>query len=298
LWNKEAGQPYVDGFRVTILSEGADGVTDDFSTDFFKSAAGAATAKLIEEGRLNKQDTVRYLALAFYDQRHAQAGPIPQFKTTEAPPDIPLLESRLSDFIEQPNPAHSPAEQAEIADIPIIMPDRVLHETREQAMQAGDDETGGILIGHLRRDSTIPEVFVEITAQIPAVHAPAEVNRLTFTPETWAAAQAAVDLRRSEEIYVGWWHLHGPKAICGDCPPEKKARCPLARGFLSADDRLLHRSVFPKAYSSALVLSKPGDESEFHYSLFGWRHGRIERRDFHVPGGATAAAESSISEET
>jgi hypothetical protein len=302
VWHREAGRPYVEGFRVTILSEGADGVSGDFSTGYFKRAAAAAKAKLVEEGRVHEQDAVRYLALAFYNEAHAlkraQAGPAPHFKASEVPPDITLVESRLSDFVGVEASLREPGQQREPGDdIPIVVPRRVLREARELAARAGDNETGGILIGHLRRDSSIPEVFVEVTAQVPAAHAPAQSNRLTFTPETWTAAQAAIDLRHSDETFVGWWHLHRLEAICRDCPPEKRTACPLAHGFLSADDRLLHRAVFAKAYSCALLLTDVGDGSDVTYSAFGWRHGRIERRAFHVledaGGGGTVAPDTT-----
>jgi hypothetical protein len=297
-WHPEAGQPYVEGFRVTMLSEHADGVSLDFSTDFFRSAAGAATARLIEEGRLNKQDPVRYLSLAFFNEGHAgnpaqagpnRPGPNRPLTTREMPPDITLVESRLSDFVSASTPVHPSAGETDAGDIPIVIPRRILDETRELAARAGNNETGGVLIGHLRRDAGHPELFVEITAQIPAKHAPAEVNRLTFTPETWQAAQAAIELRRNQEVLLGWWHDHKMKEICRDCPEEKRVACPLAHGFLSADDRLLHRTVFSKAFTCALVVSDIGDGHDVVNSLFGWRRGLLEPRGFHVAGDTEGA---------
>jgi hypothetical protein len=280
-------------------------VSEDFTTDYFKSAAGAATARLIEEGRLNKLDSIRYLVLAFFDESHAQAGPIPQFTTREIPPDITLVQSPMSDFIGASTPFLPSAGESspDDATVPILIPRRLLDEARELAVRAGDNETGGILIGHLHRDASLPELFVEITAQIPAEHAPAEVNRLTFTPETWTAAQAAVDLRRSEEVFLGWWHYHVIKEICRNCPDEKKIACQWAHGFLSEDDRLLHRTVFPRAYTCALVVSDIADGHDVAFSLFGWRRGILEARGFHVTddvddsrGRATDTAATSTSE--
>jgi hypothetical protein len=193
----------------------------------------------------------------------------------------------MSDFINASTPIHRSAGQTNADDVtvPIVIPRRILDETRELAARAGDNETGGILIGHLRRDTTLPELFVEITAQVPATHAPADVNRLTFTPETWTAAQAAVDLRGGQEAFLGWWHYHVIKEVCRNCPDEKKLACPWAHGFLSEDDRLLHRTVFPRAYSCALVVSDIADGHDVAFALFGWRHGLLEARGFHVTDG-------------
>ena len=134
-----------------------------------------------------------------------------------------------------------------------------------------------------------------MTAQIPVVHAPAEVNKLTFTPETWTAAQAAIDLRRSDEIYLGWWHSHPVHEWCKDCRPAKKELCPLAQGFLSSDDCRLHRTVFPRAYTCALVVSDVAEHDDVVHSLFGWRDGAIESRGYHLTGdtGAVPATEAS-----
>ena len=50
-------------------------------------------------------------------------------------------------------------------------------------------------------------------------------------------------------------------------------------GFLSADDRALHRAVFPRAYSLALVVTDAG-RGDPTFALFGWREGVLERRGF------------------
>jgi hypothetical protein len=164
----------------------------------------------------------------------------------------------------------------------------------DAARAAGNRETGGILIGHLHRDAEAAELFVEITAQIPVAHAPAAVNKLTFTPETWTAAQNAVDLRRNQELFQGWWHSHPVHEWCKNCPPERKAACPLAKGFLSGDDCQLHRTVFPKAFTTAMVVSDVAEDRDVVHTLFGWRRGAIERRSYHITGETGETGEPVI----
>ncbi|MEJ2719739.1 MAG: Mov34/MPN/PAD-1 family protein, partial [bacterium] len=270
LWHPEVGEPYIEGFRVTILSEIDDGVSEDFSTLYFKRAANEARANLIASNRLTKNETVRYVTLAFINEAHAGGSPPPPFKSREVPPDIRLFESNLDDFVGR----STLTGEVSPHDIPIIIPRRVLDETREEALRSREKETGGILIGRLHRDRRRPDVFVEVTAQIPALHTIAEADRLTFTADTWTAAQAAVDLRGEGETFVGWYHDHVPVALqCKNCPEEKRAVCPLARGFFSTDDRQLHRTVFPKAFSSALTLTLANGENgdEVKHALYGWR---------------------------
>lgn len=292
LWHPHFGEPYIAGFRVTILAERAAGVSEDFSTDYFRNAANAATRRLLDEDRLSSRDNVRFLALAFFNEDHAQAGPTSRFSSREAPPDLTLGQSRLADFTA--GSTRVSTEETDGEGVPIVIPRRVLDETRDATRRAGDRETGGILIGHLHRDAELPDLFVEVTAQIPVVDAPAEVNKLTFTPETWTAVQAAVDLRRSNEIFVGWWHSHPVREWCKDCPQEKKDVCPLAQGFLSADDCQLHRTVFPKAYTCALVVSNIAEDRDVVQTLFGWHRGLIEQRGYHVVDDARRSTQDHV----
>jgi len=274
VWH-EAGEPYISAAKITILSGEGDGASEDLPTRYFKSAADAAIAQLVEDGRVKNGETVRYVTLAFYNEAHAGAGPKKGFKTREAPPDIDIGEADLAGLTNR----STPHGQADPDDFPVVIPNSILDETRELTKQHDPEETGGILIGHLRRDG--PEVFAEVTAQIPAVHTLSKCSSLTFTHDTWTAAQAAVDLRREKEIFLGWWHSH-TSALCKDCPEEKKKVCPLARGFLSADDLHLHRTAFSRAYNLALVATNTSGQGDVTHALFGWRRGLLESRGFYV----------------
>jgi hypothetical protein len=136
-----------------------------------------------------------------------------------------------------------------------------------------------------------------VTAQIPAQHVKQELTRLTFTPATWTAVDAALALRGNREIQLGWWHSHPASHWCDECPPEVRQRCPKAGSpagdFFSTHDAALHRAVFPRAYSIALVLSDGcGNAGNPSWRLYGWRCGTIAARGFHLlhPGRTPAAA--------
>ena len=134
-----------------------------------------------------------------------------------------------------------------------------------------------------------------MTAQIPAQHTEQELARLTFTPETWTAVDAALALRDGGEIQLGWWHSHPASHWCDACPPEKRQRCKTAGtpsgDFFSAHDVALHRAVFPRAYSIALVLSDGcGNAGTPVWRLFGWRYGMVMARGFHLMHAARPPA--------
>jgi len=167
------------------------------------------------------------------------------------------------------------------SDLRVFLPGAVLRETMLASREAGSSEIGGILIGNFFRDPESRELYLEVTAQIPARHAGSSLTRLTFTPETWTAVQAAIDLRRRGETWLGWWHSHSfMKKVCDTC--EKKGKgCSSHAAFLSEQDLHLHRTVFSGAHHLALVLSD-SPCSGFIWALFGWREGMVTLRGFDI----------------
>ena len=156
--------------------------------------------------------------------------------------------------------------------MPIFIPQQTFNEATELALDVGDVETGGILVGNLCRDSN-KTLFCRVTAQIPAEHTTATRHSLRFTPQTWVNVGAAIKLRGLNEVAIGWWHSH--LYFCVNCLPEQRALCPFSSPSFSAADRDLHREVFQKSWSIALLLSFLGDERP-SYDVFAWNQGRIE----------------------
>jgi hypothetical protein len=105
--------------------------------------------------------------------------------------------------------------------------------------------------------------------------------KLTFTPEAWAATDAAIRLRNQGEIHLGWWHSHPIRAWCQNCPAERQAVCRYNDEFFSEHDAALHRAVFPRSYSVALVVNDRA-AGDLTHSMFGWWMGQIAPRGFHV----------------
>jgi hypothetical protein len=157
-------------------------------------------------------------------------------------------------------------------------------------------------------------VFVEITAQIPAVGADATETRLRFTGESWTAIAAALRERTSsrraaagdsggplarpgrpgrslagaghsgplEEQMLGWWHSHPVREWCKACPDDRQRQCSVRKGFFSEHDRALHRAVFSTAWHAGLLVNDTLDGPTF--TLFGWRRGELVPRGFHATG--------------
>lgn len=278
LWLGDAGEPQVEGFRVKIATEVGE-VATEFATSYFKSLASQASSHFIEKGRLQAGDRFRYLVAAFRQESEKPSGSRFQFTTEEVAPQIAIVDSSLAESVAVAVPHGAICA----GDVPAFVPQRVLDESASLSRESVAKETGGILIGHLHRDASVPEMFVEVTAQIHARHTEADLTKLTFTSETWTEVQGAIDLRRKGEMMLGWWHSHPVREWCKDCAPERQQVCRMAGDFFSAHDHALHRTVFPRAYSIALVANNVAT-GDVTFSAFGWRDGLLESRGFHIAG--------------
>lgn len=289
IWHPDAGEPYIDGFDVTLTADGAAEVTSRFATDYFSRLALSAASRCVERGKIAAGERVRYVMTALPAPESPGAPRGAAFTVEEVAPDLPLVDSSLAEFAARAGIAGDMHQE----DLPVFLPRHVFEEATTLTREAGPRETGGILIGHVRRDAGVPELFVEVTAQVRARHTQADLTSLTFTPETWTDVRAAIDLRARGEIMVGWWHSHPVREWCKSCSHENRVSCSLAAGFLSAHDRALHRAVFPRAYSHALVVNDI-DAALPTFSLFGWRRGTLESRGYGVIDGLAEAPELEL----
>jgi hypothetical protein len=278
LWHPELGEPYARGFRIHLELSGVAAWHEEFSIAYFADLARTAAAPLIEKGVLAKGQSFLYRVLA-YAQPHVEDPPDPDaFATFDQPPPLPVrsvpLEALMGASVE--------GGDAQAGDFDVFIPDGVLAEATTLTLQAGDIESGGILIGHLNRDPGGGDIALEITALIPARHAVGHAAKLTFTSETWTDVRHAVALRRTGELVLGWFHSHPQGAWCREkgCSPEQQRQCSAADGFFSVDDAALHRTMFSRAFTVALVMTH--SVKGVIPRLFGWRAGRIAPRGFRV----------------
>lgn len=275
LWDPSLGAPYVGELRVSF--SGTDGFHTDVSYQCLDESVRTQVAELVRAGQLPAGRDYTYRVCAF---RAGDTPPDPAtVEVTAVPASFDLTQASIQALSCESARYGSGAWSD--GDFPVFLEPTVLREIRAQADDAGEFETGGLLIGQLHRDSGSSEVFLRISAQIPARHTVAARTSLKFTAETWTAAAAAMKLRGRNEMICGWHHSH--PWFCRRCPPERQRVCELSRApFFSADDRGVHRTVFPQAYQVALLVSYLGAKST-SIDCFGWRQGRIRARGFTVP---------------
>jgi hypothetical protein len=273
IWGEHTGPPVMIGFRATLPAVGGE-ASRIFTTAYFSTQARQASRRFVESGVLKDGEAFEYCVLA--NPRRSTVHKLPRFSLTEREMPLPIKEANFESFM-----AGALLFGTEYAhDLPVFYHWRVLEQASLLTRKAGSIETGGILVGHACRDATRSELFLEITALIPA-RAKGELTRLSFTPDTWTDAQAAVDRRNRNEIWLGWFHSHSfyrERANQTESPDSSTRSA--ATPFLSEEDCQLHRICFPRAYCVALLVTD--SQRGLSWSTFGWRSGNLARRAFHV----------------
>jgi hypothetical protein len=276
VWDAQRGRPFVAAFRVRI-----DGFDQTDATPlpvtYLLPLARQASAAFVDKGTLRAGETFLYRVNAFAVAPQASAANgAAAFEVEEVATPLPLDDRPLAPFLDASVLwGEAPGED----ELPVFVPRRVLDEAVARARENPEVEIGSILVGKLHRDRAAREIFLEVTAQIPAQHALSHATKLTFTAETWAAAEAAIALRGRGEIMCGFFHDH--LDWCRNCPIENRRRCTISNAFFSADDVHLHRVCFGRAFQVALLISD-NINTGMTWSLYGWRQGTVQRRGFHI----------------
>jgi proteasome lid subunit RPN8/RPN11 len=286
-WDEKFRRPFVAALKVVVSRAGRAEEVFEIPLAYFHSAARTASSGLVEQGKLKPGEPFRYIVCAYPCEggtRNSSRAEESAFSVQPMPVVLSADEQSLERFLDEALACGPTDDQ-----MPVFVRREVLVEAVRLVGQAGAVETGGVLIGQLHRDSARRELFLEATALIPAEHTRQDAARLTFTAETWAACDAAVTLRGRGEEYVGWFHSHPGHQWCSQCPDERRTQCKTAGksagDFFSIHDEALHRTVFPRAYSIALVLSTNCEApAKPTCRLYGWRHGMVARRGFHILG--------------
>lgn len=278
VWDSRSGPPRVESIRATVAEEGGGRGRCEVPITYFADPATQASAMLVKKGTLKEGDLFRYSVSAFpgQDRRKVES----RIRVDPVTPRLPIRESRLADFVARSRWLGAP--DGPDGQVPVFIPARIVEAVVDQARQAGAVETGAIFVGNVHRDASVPDLFIEVTASIPAKHTRPEATRLVFTPDTWQAVEDAIDLRGMDESHLGWAHSHpsGEQDGAQEKQEEHKSKGSGQTGlFFSADDCQMHRTCFPRAYSIALVVA--GSQSQMETALFGWSNGVIRSRGFY-----------------
>ena len=282
VWEPETRPPFITGAIIHYVEDRVDG--SSFPLSYFSTAITEASSQLVSSGKLSAGQAFAYQMYALADSkpREPVASDI-EIVALDEPPTIESADlASLSACVEMETDCDCEEDSVRLQTVsdamPVFVSRSVLEEANTLGQAASEVETGGILVGKLLRDSS-GTFFSRVTAQIPAEHTSATRQSLRFTPATWVSVDAAIKLRARNEIPLGWWHSH--PYFCHQCPPSRRAVCPLSVPMFSAADRVLHREIFQKPWSIGLLLSFLGKEQP-SYDIFAWNHGQIEPINFSI----------------
>lgn len=137
-----------------------------------------------------------------------------------------------------------------VAEIELWMD--ALGKAQAHAGQHLSYEVGGIVMGIPRQERATGKWTVEITDTFIAKYTVNRGASITFTPDTWSAANRVIDQEYADgaERMVGWYHTHPGYGI-----------------FLSSFDLFIHESFFTQPWHIALVV----DPINRSWGFFGWQ---------------------------
>jgi proteasome lid subunit RPN8/RPN11 len=275
-----SGSPRVASFEVALPTPDGGGNCLAFERDFFHNLVRRVAKELIAAGKVVEDGVLLYQLAAYLDEVEKPRTRGLSIELESEMPEIPIRPGSrralgTSEAWDGPRPE----------DFPVFIPRRVVEESVEEARRAPEREVGGVLLGHLRRDREDGELYLEVTALVPAEETEATELSVTFTSATWARAREVIDVRGEGEIFVGWMHSH-PFRFCKECPLPVPKECMEKVLFYSADDEFLMELSFARPFMIGLLAAvEPRLQGALGHApikLYGWNKGLIEARGFEV----------------
>jgi len=267
------------GFSVVIPTPDGDEVRNDFSPEYFRSFALSRLAQQVIESQKEIDGTIVYQLSAYLDDERDKSDSFGMLLEDEAPV-IPIRSVSRATL-----GATKKLDSPDDRDMPVLIERHVIDDALETANIAPEREVGGFLLGHLCRDPETNEVFLHVTAHVPAEGTEGDETSVTFTAATWARGREVVDMRGEDEIFAGWVHSH-PFRFCAECPTPPKPDCVGKILFFSPDDVFVMEQTFPRAFMVALQTAvEPRLASVLRHEpvrLYGWRQGEVVPRGFEV----------------
>jgi len=237
------------------------------------------SAVFVKAGQLQSGETFLFKVFAFPAAKKPQPSGRIKIKSLAAA-DLTIKTDRcLADYVTHAEAYENAADQ----EYPVVVRRETLERIAGEVRGAGSLETGGSLIMEMRRCPETQCVFGVVTAHLPS-QVQGELTRLSYTADTWDVARRAIALRGAEERLAGWYHSHNYlMEACKTCEKRNEGTCNASADFMSDQDLFLQRTIFPQAFTVALVASH-SPCSGLKWALFGWKQGTVARRGFHVVG--------------
>ena len=146
-----------------------------------------------------------------------------------------------------------PGTTMQTATPPVIyFAEEVVAEMKRHACSETSHEIAGVLAGQVDHQHNT----VHVHACIPARHTRASQGNVTFTHESWAQINAAMDADYPDYVILGWYHSHPNFGV-----------------FLSSYDTFIHQNFFSASWQIAYVV----DPIRHDEGCFVWEAGALVR---------------------
>jgi len=266
----ESSSPLVSRIHVH-LSATSDGATTHYSQDFKRGAWSRGLqlqmTALIEEGTLDPSETVYQMLIATPTGIPCEI-PLPPLQT-------PLIvDGTLDGF-----GVRSLGTGELVPDRPVLVNERrVVDETIEACLKAGEQETGSATLGALvrlpeRLPGTSTRIVTLLTACVADRRHEGELNQWNISPQALAEGARIAELRGMGESIVTVAHTHGFNSACpGKC--NSNAGCLLAQATeVSLKDYQVLETLFPsKSTLMPIAGRRLGTDTERPVMVIhGWR---------------------------
>lgn len=141
------------------------------------------------------------------------------------------------------------------AGFQVVFAEDVIDDIREHGRSSPDVEVCGVLVGNVYHDDRGP--WCHVAANIRGNGAEGRNAQVTFTSDTWAHINQAMDTQHTGERIVGWYHTHPGFGI-----------------FLSEMDVFIQQNFFGEPWQIAYVDDPKGGDR----GAFVWQKGLPVRR--------------------
>lgn len=283
VWEHEGETPYCSGFRL-CLSNGEVTYEKAYSKSVFRYQVFRVVRELLQKNQLKEGMGLNYRLAIFpkndisrLDNRGQNENLTMSIESIRQP--IPIVETSLKPYLRQGR-----ADSAEV-EMGVWIAQHVIDEMIEYVLQNKEKERAGFLIGHLCQDRETKKLFLICPAQVIARFQDKEtfgsenrssLTHFQFSPETFFEVQRVIELRKQNEIVLGWYHSH-PWPFA--CPKGDKCECTSV--FFSPADFEVMEAAFGAPYQVAIVIGRASlKEMKATPQMYGWKDGLITPRDF------------------
>ena len=159
-------------------------------------------------------------------------------------PERPLPNLNGNHFLH----GHTPSA----SEVTVITTQEALDQIRVHSISNLRTELGGVLLGHAYRVGK--QLFVDVTAALPAVSKDHGPVHFTFSADSWTQIHKDKAEYYPELEIIGWFHTHPALGV-----------------FYSSDDVVVHSAAFTLPWHVGLVVDPIRNEACF----FGWQHDEL-----------------------